>query len=781
MRILIEEHEYAANLVKDILPGEQFRNVDDFVSVKYVGYFYNPTIKDTVFVLPKVLMTGDESDTRTELLFGKYNPEDVIDVDQAEIDATYRKFLYKFSVWIYRAIKVYLARVKNDPVKRNLILHRYVPVMGRGRVKRQSHTMLDVIVALLEFNRDNRDFFIFTAKNLHSGMNKINWTRTINHSQCYFDSTGGSPIYLSPVNKKKVVNFDEELFVIYYSILNYIGEDFGFKTEVPLGYEPIRGNAFVRYLNGYGKRRLQEIKYKYFSDRALRLWELCYAFFESAYVISLSTDKMEYLLAKNFYVVFEAMIDELVGDSRDKLPDGLKDQADGKRVDHLYSDRALTNNDQKEREVYYIGDSKYYKLKNELGAEAVYKQFTYARNVIQWNLDLFLDGENKPLDRPYRDDMTEGYDIIPNFFISGTVDEALSYADNVSETSKPLKTHISRQFENRLFDRDTLLIAHYDVNFLYILSLYARDKANEKAAWKSKVRKLFREQMQGMLTKHFDFYALTPRGGVATEGFLREHFQELLGKVYTPYDEVGKTSLWEHLYYSLALERPLTTEEIATLPIRDRARALDRKQRLEEENENTLLLVGQGFKYVPCKIGDDPSKLLTPEPPIIVSPSAIPANLPKYPLQSISDKWVLVGCIKNQAHKDWIFKTIPKFKRDAIYNVRLDKSRDGAMNKSELTQKHVRFVVMYELADPAKYMVYRVRNNAFIKQERMRLSEYPNPQGNYFCFILDEQVSFGAVNIPALLNSHQRKLGPKFVEGAPFCVKGAELIGRSDV
>lgn len=34
---------------------------------------------------------------------------------------------------------------------------------------------------------------------------------------------------------------------------------------------------------------------------------------------------------------------------------------------------------------------------------------------------------------------------------------------------------LNRQFENRLFDRDTLLLCHYDVNFLYIVSLYGRN------------------------------------------------------------------------------------------------------------------------------------------------------------------------------------------------------------------------------------------------------------------------------------------------------------------
>ena len=46
MRIIIEEHKYAAADVKDVLKGiDALENVEGYVSVNYVGYFYN-TDKD---------------------------------------------------------------------------------------------------------------------------------------------------------------------------------------------------------------------------------------------------------------------------------------------------------------------------------------------------------------------------------------------------------------------------------------------------------------------------------------------------------------------------------------------------------------------------------------------------------------------------------------------------------------------------------------------------------------------------------------------------------------
>ena len=481
MRLLIEEYQYNASDVKESLSGlDPLENIDHLVSVNYVGYFYNPAIGDCVFILPKVLMNQEN------LVFGHLKPEDLIDFDNAAgVSSMERNFIYEFAVWIYRAITVFNKSKKDN----DIVYHRQVTQVGGNR-RHQSQTFLDVLLSLVRFYRENQDFFMFTMKNLRSGLNKINWTRTIAHSSAIVHDD--TPVYISPVNKKRQINFDEELLVIFFSILNYISETYGFPVSITLGFDLIRGKQFERLLDGQGKVRLRQIKYKYFSDKALQIWDLCYAFFDKAYQIRINAEQKEYLLVKNFNIVFEAIIDELIGD-RD-IPSGLKEQYDGKRVDHMYSWQGLIEKD--EKPIYYIGDSKYYKLGNDVGKESVYKQYTYARNVIQWNLDLFMDGKQRPSDVKMRDDVTEGYNVIPNFFISAKMDSGLSYADRVDETERKHSYFVSRQFENRLFDRDTLLVFHYDVNFLYVVSLYARDNAGQKAAWKNKVREIFRERLK---------------------------------------------------------------------------------------------------------------------------------------------------------------------------------------------------------------------------------------------------------------------------------------------
>lgn len=582
MRILIEEYQYNVADVKNILQGiDALENVEGRVSIHYVGYYYNTLLKDCVFILPKVLLKDVDGKER---VFGKYRPEDIANLDvKNPLEPEERKFIYKFAVWIYRAIVVFKNDKRNDT---DIVYHQKITQVGTGS-RRLSNTFLDILLSLIQFNRDNQSFFFFIVKNQHSGLNKINWTRTIASSNAIVQN--GQPIYLNPVNKKRHINFDEELLIIYFSILNYIGDTYGFPKKICCQYQLITGKRFETYINGFGETRLHQIKYKYFSDKALQLWNLCYAFFEQSKQVYVSTDRREYLLVKNFYIVFEAIIDELVGDN--PLPDGMdKRQDDGKIVDHLFTAASLTENeyqhsDVNARQTYYIGDSKYYKMGHELGRESVYKQYTYARNVIQWNLDIFngLNDTVKSSHVRIRDERTEGYEIIPNFFISAKMDEDFDYGnDGIEKTNRKKNKHKNVQFMNRLFDRDTMLLFHYDVNFLYVLSLYARDNVSQKAAWKSCIRERFRREIQEWLQKDYDFYAMRAKPGVDDAAYIKTHFQQVLGKMYAPFAQD------KHIY-SLALEN---------------------SDQYKAENDALLSELRQHFFVEPCALGRNPLEVL---------------------------------------------------------------------------------------------------------------------------------------------------------------------------
>lgn len=744
MRILIEEHQYDVAEVKDILHGiDALENVEGKVSIHYVGYYYNTLLKDCVFILPKVLLKDVDGQ---ELAFGKYRPEDIVAPDKnKEMEVREKDFLYKFAVWIYRAIVVYKNDKRND---KDIVYHTKIAQIGKGN-RRFTNTYLDILLQLLQFNKDNQSFFFFIVKNLHSGYNKINWIRTISRETAIVQ--GEQPIYLKPVNKKRQVNFDEELLVIFFSILNYIGDTYGFPKEIKCQFPLIKGAQFKTYLNGYGRTRLRQIKYKYFSDKALELWNLCYAFFDEARQVFVSIEKKEYLLVKSFYIVFEAIIDELIGDN--PLPDGMgKKQEDGKIVDHLYTAKSLIESEA--GQTYYIGDSKYYKMGHPLGTESIYKQYTYARNVIQWNLDIFNRGEEPQSGVRLRDDVTEGYNIIPNFFISAKMDEAFDYAnDGIEKTDRNNNRHRKEQFKNRLFDRDTLLLFHYDVNFLFVLSLYARDNISQKADWKRKVRNKFREEIQDWLQDDFDFYAMTAKPGVDARQYFKTHFQEILGKTYTPFAD--------NSIFSLALD----------------------KKDPEKNNELLLSELRNHFFVEQCALGNNPKPIMD----TAVVKAGVSATMPANDL-------VLVGCLRSSAHREWVLE-------QGKYNIRLAMGMEdapGAMKPSRELMD-VSHLLLYNETDKSTAFYYNVKNPSVMPEmygfDKMKELFYPfnvnrHPADSYQDRVLKHYgrrayliydfdtlpIKFPAnktVNLDRLLNKYIFDDEPT---GKPFVVTFQELL-----
>lgn len=82
------------------------------------------------------------------------------------------------------------------------------------------------------------------------------------------------------------------------------------------------------------------------------------------------------------------------------------------------------------------------------------------------------------------------------------------------------------QFQGRLFDRDTLILMTFEVNFLYILHAYAagNDISNARAALRSRFRKGFSETLD-------ELYDIRPLKN-ATEDYIVRNFRELNGKVF---------------------------------------------------------------------------------------------------------------------------------------------------------------------------------------------------------------------------------------------------------
>jgi hypothetical protein len=161
MYILFEEHQYESSAVEKILKDIYvLQDVDKKVSVQYVGYFYNPQLRDCVFILPKVLLK-DDPQKKKEVLAGvtledgeTVCPEQVLTpLEQKKLSREYRKFIYEFSVWVYRALSVFY---KANPTSK-AILYKHITRTGKGK-RQHTNTYLDIVLSLIRFNQENRDF-----------------------------------------------------------------------------------------------------------------------------------------------------------------------------------------------------------------------------------------------------------------------------------------------------------------------------------------------------------------------------------------------------------------------------------------------------------------------------------------------------------------------------------------------------------------------------------------------------------------------------------------------
>lgn len=284
MRILIERFRYRGSCAREALGAlAAFEGADGGFEVSLVGYFYNASIADFVFILPKVVL-ADAADGGM-LVLGVYDPEVLAASDGwRALKNTHWEFISSLAVWTYRAISVYKSESRGDTA---MVLQPRA-TFAESEKSLKSATLLDTLLALRQFGRDNRDYYLTVAKNLQGGFCRVNWLRTVGRQSPVVQA--GTPIYPEPVTKRSVVDFDEELLVIFYSILKYVGEKYGFAEPPRLGFPLIVGAHFDAYLGGLGKTRLLRIRHNYFSDKSLRLWHLCYAFFDAFHRLSVEAE-----------------------------------------------------------------------------------------------------------------------------------------------------------------------------------------------------------------------------------------------------------------------------------------------------------------------------------------------------------------------------------------------------------------------------------------------------------------------------------------------------------
>lgn len=319
------------------------------------------------------------------------------------------------------------------------------------------------------------------------------------------------------------------------------------------------------------------------------------------------------LCARDFHLIFEAIIDELVADPDPKgwseedgwqgMGDMQRTLPDGHIMDHIYTGTSLTAPG---RLTYYVGDSKYYSYGYEPGDDVVAKQYVYARCIIQLNMERSMAARHRgtwPVQ--LRDERTEGYDIVPNFFISPRMAGRFTLNDSTL-THHGTFHHWQRQWAGRLFDRDTLHLFHFDVDLPFVLAIYARQDRQEQAEWRQEARDYIRREILAALHGQYDFFIVRPP---------RPSLWARLRRCFRPWQRSGALPAARPLQEVMPPGVSISTGEGDGLLV-----ALDRLERSVHESNAQLLttLLRRHYRVTPLRMGDTGGE---GAPPLSVSTS----------------------------------------------------------------------------------------------------------------------------------------------------------------
>lgn len=526
MKILIEGEAYNTSDIKDIIDSRFYKENGTKSSIDYVGYYYSFKNKEVVYILPKVFIDEDKIDENKKVLF-EY---DKLDLIKPEFEENIKDKV-KLNQFKYLLILFYksLIEYKNRHYSSNL-LSETDSIILNSNIGKDEYSYIDIVLNIINFHKKNKNTILFIEKQHKSQQHrKTSWQKTINKTLPFVDKNN-DPIYIKSYNKKKYTDTEETLLTIFYSVLNHLKQEYKFNINIDNIYTIYTGKSYDKLILNAPKI-LKKIKYKYFSDTLIKIYKLMELYFNVNINANTSKKNEEFLMVNKYHIIFEDMIDKLFSDNLDYQDlSKLKNQQDGKIVDHLFEyDSLLSNNES----IFYIGDSKYYKIKdkdnNITDKKSIYKQFTYARNVIQFNIDLLNDRKTINSKIRYRDEITEGYNISPNFFIEGRIYEDMNYD---KDEIKYKGSNSSYHFPERLFDRDTLFVHHYNINFLFVLKSYTIFNSFKIEAFRKECKDKFRRNFIEYLSKEYLFFEQDFTIESNLKDFVDKNFRILNGKMY---------------------------------------------------------------------------------------------------------------------------------------------------------------------------------------------------------------------------------------------------------
>ena len=526
MRIFIEGESYSLDILKPIF-GDKFympNGVNGIID--NVGY-YHSIDNEVIYLLPKVFI-----DTKG-LILNKY-PKDLFAENSIDDVIEYQdelNWLKRFLIIFYKGLIEYRERYKNTIQSKGDVLQL------SSSLGENEYSFLDIVLSFVNFHKKNKNTILFIHKKQTSAKHKkVNWGKTVRKSNPYVTNEG-IPIYSELNVKKKYIDTEEELLCMFYSVLYHLKTEYNFSIQIDESYTIAKGSAYEK-LAANAPKILKKIRYKYFSDTLVKMYKLLELYFSKSKKVSIQNKNEDFIMVKYYHLIFEDMIDKLITSKIDTKETSkgvslkkLKENKDGKIIDHLFEYDSLIDRDES---IFYIGDSKYYKTNNEVQENSIYKQFTYAKNVIQFNIDLLNEGKKINNNIRYRDKVTEGYNITPNFFIQGVVTDIFNFDDDKLAIDFDKGIKHSYHFKERIFDRDSLFVNHYSINFLFVLKSYTNKSSFELEKYRVEIHKKFRTNFVSYLKKQnlFKFYNTEFESKELLKHFIDTEFRNLTGRVY---------------------------------------------------------------------------------------------------------------------------------------------------------------------------------------------------------------------------------------------------------
>lgn len=526
MRIFIEGESYSLDILKPIF-GDKFympNGVNGIID--NVGY-YHSIDNEVIYLLPKVFIDtkGLILNKYPKDLFAENSIDDVIE-SQDELN-----WLKRFLIIFYKGLIEYRVRYKNTIQSKGDVLQL------SSSLGENEYSFLDIVLSFVNFHKKNKNTILFIHKKQTSAKHKkVNWGKTVRKSNPFITNEG-IPVYSELNVKKKYIDTEEELLCMFYSVLNHLKTEYNFSIQIDESYTIAKGSAYEK-LVANAPQLLKKIRYKYFSDTLVKMYKLLELYFSKSNKVSIQNKNEDFIMVKYYHLIFEDMIDKLITSKIDTKETSkgvslkkLKENKDGKIIDHLFEYDSLIDRDES---IFYIGDSKYYKTNNEVQENSIYKQFTYAKNVIQFNIDLLNEGKKINNNIRYRDKVTEGYNITPNFFIQGVVTDIFNFDDDKLAIDFDKGIKHSYHFKERIFDRDSLFVNHYSINFLFVLKSYTNKSSFELEKYRVEIHKKFRTNFVSYLKKQnlFKFYHTEFESKELLKQFIDTEFRNLTGRVY---------------------------------------------------------------------------------------------------------------------------------------------------------------------------------------------------------------------------------------------------------